>query len=200
MKTQRIEFALAGLLLVTCAAPAFATPLPGTIIDGSPPFTTTFDEMGNGTLTNASGTVNNFWANAAPYGLQYRLFAFVQPGNVVITDPDAISPTNPLGVSDNLHFDNDPNLGGILIYSSVLDENDPVHDLADVPLANVLYYSGPSDVFINEVGPEGNNGFTWNAGNAIYHGISDVPEPSSLALAALALIGFAAARARRRRR
>lgn len=189
MKKQRITIVLAALLFVAGAAPAFATPLPGSIIDGSPPFTTTFDEQGNGTLTTASGSVNNFWA-AGAYGIQYRLYAFVQPGNVVVTDPDAISPTNPLGVSDILHFDNDDNLGGIMIYSSVWDENDPVHDLADVPLANVLYYSTPADFYINEVGPEGSNGFQWIALGATYNGISDIPEPSTFVLGGLGLFAL----------
>ena len=178
---------VAGAIAFGVAGTAIAAIVPGTIIDGSAPFTTTFDEQGNGTITTPAGTIPNFHAGTA-YGIQYLLNAFVQPGDVIITDPADISPTNPNGWSDILHFGNDDNLKGVMIYQSLWDENDTVHDLADIQVPFFGYYGTTSPFVIPENGPEGSNGFQWNAGNAIYNGISDTPEPSTLILAGLGLL------------
>jgi hypothetical protein len=186
-----------GAMAFDYARVALAAPLPGTITDGSAPFTTTFDENRHGTLTTASGSVSNFHPTNEVFGLQYRLFAFVQPGEVFLTTPTDISPNNPLGISDLLHFDNDPNLGGILVYQSLLDENDAVKDPADDPLSNFEVPSPrPGDIVISEVGPEGSNGAVWSVPTpgftamTTYQAISDTPEPSTFILGGLGFVGF----------
>lgn len=193
---------LAGAITFGSTGVAFSQTLPGTPIDGSPPFTLTFDEQGNGTLTTPSGSSSAFHT-ANEYGIQYLLGFRVEPGDVIVTSPHDISPTNPLGLSDNLHFWNDDNLGGLMYYQSLWDDDDTLHDLADVPISN--FYATTSDFMVSEIGPEGNNYFVWSVPTpgfsdpTIYYGISDIPEPSTFILGGLGLVALYLIGSRRRR-
>lgn len=121
-------------------------------------------------------------------GLQalcYQLPGFAgNPGDVVIFGVDEPGGVNAL--SDLIRF---PGNGNMYFFSLIDDTNEPP-DLADVP---ALPPAINPNVFIQENGPEGNNNVIWQPGpggiggsdanpNLEYNFISDVPEPSALAL------------------
>ena len=156
----------------------------------------TVDELGHGTfVTNslppAVIAVEPFSGIAT---LRYTLPFLGTAGDVVLLDTvGGIVSTN-----DLLRFDGQ----GHLFFFSDREPNDPNPDPADVGVPPV---SGFQAVFIQEVGPEGNNGATYLPGpggpgadpaNPIYHFISDVPEPGALALSTVGGILLLVLRAR----
>src|SRR5206468_6381397 len=96
---------------------------------------------------------------------------------------DLFEPTNaPNEISDLIRFPGNGNM----YFFSLIDDTDPFHDLADVPAMPPLI---TPNLFINEIGPEGNNNADYTPGPSGIGGnsanrseeylfISDVPEPS----------------------
>jgi len=189
---------LAGLLLCGFAANAGADVMlaPGTPCPTNPcsapsddPFTATFDENGHGTATVIGGPTaalpfvvgaNPSNPTGFPLTLIYTLPQPVVTGNVTFAEPGG-------GVSDALRFTNatgdvSGTVGGtLMIYYSDIDASPP--DLADSGIpgnimgGNFLACPNSSLPCLGEVGPEGNNGFTYSPGGNVYNGVSDVPGP-----------------------
>jgi hypothetical protein len=156
-------------------------------------FKLTLDENGHGTV---NGGPLPFTVGPDPSGgittspvLIYTLPFDVQGGDVALLEPG--QPNAP--ISDVIRFFQ-PTPGApssFLIFYSDIEAGEHL-DLADSGLPN-----SSGSIFINEIGPEGNNGAVWNAafpspgtpllggpvsGTAEYTIISDVPEPASAAL------------------
>jgi len=161
-------------------------PNPGMPVGGTPGFTMTFDENGNATI---NGQPVPMLGIAPGGGIVYPLPGPVFPGFVNVFGPSDIGPNNPNGFSDLLQFQGGGPNGGVLIYSSLLDDPS-APDLADV--VGLLQQNTPFSVI--EFGPEGNNGFVWIGPNdptqTLYQGISDIPEPSTFILGGLGLIAL----------
>ena len=130
----------------------------GEPIAAVPPFQLDFDETG-ASLLNGLPNPNqiNFVAGG---GIEFYLPGIVQPGQVLISSSVDVDPNNITGDSDLLTFYNGPGLTGvvtgIMLYESLLDPFDPIL-AADVPRLN---YVAPV-LSIGELGPEGNNGFSY---------------------------------------
>lgn len=120
--------------------------------------------------------------------LIYQLPFVVTPGDVALLEQGQTSGPP----SDLVRFFSPAgaNFSDIIFYSDI-EPGEPNTDLADTGLP-----VSPNAFLIPEVGPEGNNGATWNPApgqpgsaptgvNIQYNIISDVPEPSALALAVL---------------
>ena len=170
----------------------------GEPIAAVPPFQLDFDETG-ASLLNGLPNPNQV-TFVAGGGIQFYLPGPVQPGQILVASSVDVDPTNVTGDSDLLTFSNGPGLNGIvtgiLLYESLLDPSDPLL-AADVPRLN---YIAPIQM-IAEVGPEGNNGFSYIVPGATYNGISDgslVPEPSSFIMGGVGLLSLAALAYRRR--
>ena len=136
--------------------------------------------QGTNKLDPLSGLVAWYYPLAGPNAASIA-------GDVLLREP-------PIGtnstISDLLRFDG---IGGVYFFSD-LEPNDPNPDHADVPVMPSINTS--NFVFLNEVGPEGNNGALYipNPGQPgydlsglfpgiKYNIISDVPEPNAFALA-----------------
>jgi hypothetical protein len=179
--------------------------------------TITVDENGNGTINGFGGL------NSLPFAIQpdpgpgglaavltYNLGSppgFVA-GDLLLTEPGQS------GLSDVIRFNPDltlavPNTGTLVFYS---DNTDGSPDLADTPTPPLAFYT--NNIVRAEVGPEGNNGFTYTptagqpgfvAGASVpvtYVIQSDVPaapvpEPCTLALLAIGGASLAGYRWRR---
>jgi hypothetical protein len=143
----------------------------------------TVDELGKGTF-NGNPLISGIGVDpmSGISTLFYRLPFAGTPGDVVLLEPGPI----PQQTSDILRFDGQ----GTLYFFSERETTDvPPFDPADVAqLPSLNTASQP--VFLQEVGPEGNNGafYTPNPGDPgfvpgttglSYNFISDVPEPSS---------------------
>ena len=223
MRKSWLFTALVGCLVVAGSPNASVTPVdlsrPGSSAVLPDPIRLSFDEAGVGsyvqnglpTVVPVTGTlvVDPTQPGAVPtMVLAYALPEPVVAGTVIIPEPAADGG----GISDVLRFtDSTGILSGvtnpattIMIYYSDFVAGDPDdNQLADTGFpANLtagIVVTGPI-----EVGPEGNNGFTYLAGAAYpanneFVGISDAtpaPEPASLALlgSGLAALGLAVRR------
>ena len=184
MKTFKKTIGMAACVGILAASATSVFGVPGNIF--------TFDENGNGNLDGQP--LRGLMAPDPSGGLPvpvliYQLPFPVLPGDVVLLEPGQSS-SEP---SDLVRFFNPAgaNISDIIFYSD-FSPTDPPDALADTGLPPV----SPSAIFINEVGPEGNNGAVWiplpgqpganPAGAQItYNIISDVPEPGSMLLAGL---------------
>jgi hypothetical protein len=193
---------LAGLLLGGFVANAGAVSVllaPGTPCPTNPcsapsdsvdPFAATFDENGNGTASVIGGStaplpfvVGPNPSNPAgfPLTLIYTLPQPVVTGSVTFTEPGG-------GVSDALRFTNaagdisGTQGGTLMIFYSDFEAGVPTV-LADTGIpANINtgnFVACPTAPICanGEVGPEGNNRFTYLPGGNTYNGISEVPGP-----------------------
>jgi hypothetical protein len=181
------------LLLVASFTQAQAVPLPGLLAQGDP-FRINFDEKGNGSyqvfnpstgmygpVVNDPGVLVADPTSPTGMSLQYATPEAIVTGCcLAVTEPPATSCTAST-CSDAVKFLQIGNNFFIRYYSD--REVTEAGDLADTGL--------PSDFFVgatvNEVGPEGNNGFMFDAGGTgnpatdnFYTGVSDVPVPAPL--------------------
>jgi hypothetical protein len=159
----------------------------------------TFDENGNG--SGPGGPILGFigidpltGTNALVYLLPFP----TAPGDVLLTESGAQSNV----VSDIFRFINNM----LIVYSERETSDVPPFDLADIGLPQLQpSVAGP----FQEVGVEGNNGFVWapppgsgapgDPGFPVqYNFISDIPEPGTVTLVGLSLVGFLAIIRRRK--
>jgi hypothetical protein len=156
----------------------------------------TFDEFGNSSSPSTLPPMSPGVLQPDPSGgltvpvLVYTLPLPLVTGDVVLTEPG--NPSTGGQNSDVVRFWNPTgiNLTQIIFYSDA-SAADPADSPADTGLPQQLI----NPIFINEIGPEGNNGalYTPPAGapgafpGALiqYNIISDVPEPGALALVAM---------------
>jgi len=197
IRSLAIGISILGTFAFGSARLVFAQAI-GQPIAAVPPFQLDFDEAGNSLL---SGLANPNQITFVPGGgIQYYLPGIVQPGQVLIGSSVDVDPNNLKGVSDLLTFSNGPGINGlvtgIMLYESLIDPLDPVL-AADVMQLNFL----APIVSIAEIGPEGNNGFSYVVPGATYNGISDgrIPEPSTFVLGGLGLFSLTLLAYRRRR-
>jgi PEP-CTERM motif-containing protein len=181
--------AVMALMVCVMGMPAAAAPFSITI---------TVDENGHGTLTNTNSFFGNLpfsqITDPGPGGLTgVANYGLLSPPGLVGGDVLLLEPGSLGVVSDLLRFDPATNGGSLFFYSDISDGAD---SLADVGLPGGLNTNTFSAV---EVGPEGNNGFTYTptagqpgfvagaSGPVTYDFLSDVPasvpEPSSVFLA-----------------
>jgi hypothetical protein len=187
---------LAGLFVTTPAMGA-------TII------TFTFDENGNGTVSNG---VSSFPLQTVPgqgtlaYNLTTLVGANYTPGDVLVREPGETGQV----ASDLLRFTNTTTgLGLLLVYSDF--ETGAPKDLADVGVPGPPYSTnavlkdevgaenGRNGVFGYTPGPNDPGGLAGTtAGQIVYNFISDTPEPASITLAGIGAVGLIGYRLRRR--
>jgi MYXO-CTERM domain-containing protein len=197
IRSLAIGVSILSTLAFGSASVAYAQAI-GQPIAAVPPFQLDFDEAGN-SLLNGLPNPNQI-TFVAGGGIEYFLPGIVQPGQILVNSSVDVDPTNPTGDSDLLTFLNGPNnngvVTGIMLYESLLDPFDPILP-ADVARLN---YLAPIQT-LAEIGPEGNNGFSYIVPGAVYNGISDglIPEPSTFVLGGLGLLSLAAIAYRRRR-
>src|SRR6266568_7812772 len=168
-----------------------AAQLPGGTTPGAG-FQFNFDENGHGSLTTASGGVIPIPGVPIPgAGIQYVLPFPVTPGVVDVRGTPDEPPSPVFPFSDRMIFDTNAAQQGILTFQSWIDDTEPTVDLADVQVTGFA----PSAFITDETGHEGDNSFFWQTPGVIYHGVSDapVPEPGSLVMAGMCLVGLATA-------
>ncbi len=153
----------------------------------------TFDEFGNSSGPGISpGVLQPDPSGGLPgLVLVYNLAFPVVTGDVALMEPGQPAPGP---YSDVVRFW-DPTgapQSQIIFYSDV-SAADPADSPADTGLPVQLIIAPTNPIYINEIGPEGNNGAIYTPGGAQgtipgtvglqYNIISDVPEPDTLALA-----------------
>jgi len=148
------------------------------------------DENGNMTINGNPGPpgVIGIEPISGLQALCYQLPGYAgNPGDIVLFS--GFEPPSANERSDVIRFPGNGNM----YFFSLIDDQDPNPDKADVPALPPLINP---NVFIEEIGPEGNNNATWTPGpggiggdaanpNIEYLFISDVPEPGALALTVL---------------
>ena len=152
----------------------------------------TIDEFGNSSGPGISPGAMQLDPSG---GLTVPVLVYNLPFPVVIGDIVLMEPGQPTTGpwSDVIRFwEPVPNGPGQVIFYSDVSPSDPADALADTGLPSALIIAHPNPTFINEVGPEGNNGAVYIPGGlqgtipgAVglqYNIISDVPEPSAVAL------------------
>lgn len=155
--------------------------------------TFTFNENGNGSADGTQLTWGMGAPTVGPATLYYVLTGvspFVGVGTVT-GDVGIWEPGSTSELSDVLRFDNVGGQARVYVYS---DMDELPYDLADVGIPSLWYMSGGANndpVYVNEIGPEGNNYADYTPANqtsdptVTYHFISDIPEPATLALLSL---------------
>jgi hypothetical protein len=169
----------------------------------------TVDENGNWSTTDLSILS---WTSATPPGppfapagllqtLDYALPFQVTKGAVLIYEDPAQTI-----LSDVIWFDGplDPN-SHMYFYSDNTDGSDSLADQNGVPSPTINF--GVNTVKVTEQGMEGDNGYFnytpttgmpgFNAGGVTYNFISDVPEPTTIGLVAIGLLGVLTIRRRK---
>jgi hypothetical protein len=167
------------------------------------------DENGKGTLTNTAGfsgtLASALLPDPGPGGLPAVLtYSLLNPPGLVAGDVLVNEPGD--GLQDVIRFNPnqvapDGTIGTLVFYSDNIGGAD---SLADTPSPPLAFYT--NQVVVAEVGPEGNNGFTYTptagqpgfvagaAGPVTYIIKSDspptVPEPSTLALFGVGAMGL----------
>ncbi len=196
--------AVAALLVYLVAV--VVAPLQAVGLGGSgDPFEIFFDENGNGQISVNGGPLGPIHGVMAPdpadaghVVLTYFLPEHVVNGDVAVFEPDSTQQI----LSDGLRFtDANGNLDHFsatadrMIYLSETGDADK----ADTGFGNFGLVTGFNGT-VPEVGPENNNGFDWFPGGNIYHGISDVPEPGTVILLGIGMLGMGLYRWRRHRK
>ncbi len=188
---------VAALFLVGVVTPLQAG-APANVGYSSGQFTFNFDENGNGSISvNGAPFIPLIGVLAPdPSGgitsqnvLIYTLPELVIEGDVSVFDG---SLTGPLG--DVFRF-TDPSgslsgIGNLMIFYSDTFFGDPADSLADTPSPPFNLNTGNTASAV-ETGTEGANGFQYSADPNQYNGISDTPEPATLTMLGMGLMGLA---------
>ncbi|MEO8716091.1 MAG: PEP-CTERM sorting domain-containing protein [Acetobacteraceae bacterium] len=171
------------------------------------------DENGNGHFMNSSGFMSALpfalLNDPGPGGLNNVLtYSLLNPpgltaGDLLLTDADAGGAFLDVVRFNPTQTCSDGSMGCLVFYSDNVDGFD---SLADTPSPPGSFYA--NTLSIPEVGPEGNNGAIYtpvagqpgfvagSAGPVTYIIVSDAPEPASMLLLGVGVLGLAAFRRR----
>ena len=179
---MKLSQAVLMLLLAALPVPMYAGSDPGPG-GGNDPFVLNFDEQGVGTINvNGTGFITIWGATMIDPISGMQALAYKLPEPVVTGDVGVFEEgSHKRPFSDGLRFEQIGNNFYMFYFSDPGDG-----DLADTGLPHPFK---PHGNLTQEIGEEGDDGFTWLPGGNEYHGVSDTPEidPSS-AMSALALL------------